>query len=325
MRRIVLLLLSIAILALGGTHARAGFPDKPITLIVPFMSTADVFGTVAQGLSEKLGVPVKIEVHEGTGGLRAMLDLLGSKPTGYTLGMGVGPNLIMSFYDKPPYRLDGLVYLGLTVAFQPPVLVVPKSYTGSLAELVARMRTDGRAFVWASAARTTAHMTGLEFMTSIGAPTVHQNTRNAVISLATLIGGYVDAAIESGSFVSAAIARGAEIRPIAVLADTRHPAFPGVQTPAEIGITDHFRLTAANVLVAPPGTPPEVSHRLRVALYETMHDPKIVARIRAAHFDVSQEPLSCMESAALEWLSGERSRWDHVRERYGVDLLKGLQ
>ncbi len=315
---------SLAIMALMiafGTPAHAGYPNKPITVIVPFMSTADVFQLVTDGLQKELGVPVKLEVHPGTGGLRAMLDLLDSKPDGYTLAMGMGPNLIMSFYDKKPYDITGLTYIGLTVAFQPSVLAVPKSYKGTLKDLVAQMRREGSDFVWASGTRTTAHMAGLQFMTAVHAKTFHQETKNANLSLSMLLGGHVNAAIESGSFIGAAIARGAAIRPIAVLADEHHDAFPGVAIPRDIGVNDHFRLMAANVLVSPPHTPPAIAQRLREALYKTLHDPAVVAHIRAVHFDVFQSPLPLMEQRSLDWLHGETALWDQVRERYGIDLL----
>jgi tripartite-type tricarboxylate transporter receptor subunit TctC len=310
LRSLVSTIIAMAWLALP---AYAAYPDRPITVIVPFASTESVFKVVTDGLSRELGVPVRVEVHAGPSGLVAMYDLLQAKPDGYTIGMGAGPNLIMTFYDKKPFDVSKVILLGMTVAFEPSVIAVSRSYTGSLEELVSKMRARGADFTWVSGTRTTAHMTGLQFMTAAHAKTTHQETKNANVSLSMLMGG-------PGSFIASAIERGAKIRPIAVLSNARHPDFPGVMTANEAGVDGAFTLLGANVLVAPPGTPPEVTTRLRDALFKTMHDPKVIAALRAQHFDAMQSPLADMESTAQRWLVHETAGWERVRKTYGINL-----
>ena len=82
----------LALLALlAGGASGAGYPDKPIRLLIPFPpgSASDLIGrTLGAKLSEHFGQPVLIENRPGAGGTIATAEMLKSAADGHTIMIG---------------------------------------------------------------------------------------------------------------------------------------------------------------------------------------------------------------------------------------------
>ena len=98
-RALQCLLVALAIFAAQPAFAQANYPNKTITLIVPFAAggTTDVIGrVVAEGLQAVLGEPVVVENRAGAGGSIGTLAIVKADPDGYTIGMGTASTLAIN-------------------------------------------------------------------------------------------------------------------------------------------------------------------------------------------------------------------------------------
>lgn len=98
--------------------AAAGWPEKPIQIIIPWPAGNDPSTMVATAMtshmSKELGVPVKVVNKPGGGAVLATNELVQSRPDGYTMGLiSIGPMITQVIRGKTPYKNDDLRPLGL--------------------------------------------------------------------------------------------------------------------------------------------------------------------------------------------------------------------
>ena len=106
--------LMFGVMVLACTAAAAAYPDKPITLIVPFApggSSDNVARAMAPLLSEKLGQSVVIENVGGAGGVLGTQRTVRAAPDGYTLLVGSGSEVLINKVINPNLSYDGLLDL----------------------------------------------------------------------------------------------------------------------------------------------------------------------------------------------------------------------
>src|SRR4051812_28908228 len=125
-----LLAAAFSVLALSA-HA-ADFPDKPITIVVPFPagSTSDLIPRlVAPLVSKSLGAPVIVENKPGANGSLGAIKVATAKPDGYTLLMGTTGVLAINqwIYAKPQYSPERDFVPITNAASTPNILVVNPS------------------------------------------------------------------------------------------------------------------------------------------------------------------------------------------------------
>jgi len=251
-----------AALSFTSLDARAGYPDRPITLIVPFApgGPSDIIARIlATSLSQSLGQQVIVDNRGGAAGNIGMGMAARAAPDGYTLlltstAIAVNPALFKSLpYD--PFK-DFVPVSELVNA--PNVLVVlPSSGINTVADLVARAKAEPTAFNYASpGAGTKSHLTGEMLKLRAGIAMVHVPFRGAgpaaqaVLSSTTQVGSVALAAAES-------LIKEGQLKALAVTSEKRWFSLPDVPTMIEAGypgfVSDTF-----NALFAPAGTPPEI-------------------------------------------------------------------
>jgi len=242
--------------------AQAGYPERPITLIVPFApgGPSDIIARIlATSLSQSLGQQVIVDNRGGAAGNIGMGMAARAAPDGYTLLMtstaiAVNPALFKSLpYD--PFK-DFVPVSELVNA--PNVLVVlPSSGITTVADLVARAKANPTGFNYASpGAGTKSHLTGEMLKLRAGIEMVHVPFRGAgpaaqaVLSGTTQVGSVALAAAES-------LIKEGQLKALAVTSEKRWFSLPDVPTMIEAGypgfVSDTF-----NALFAPAGTPPEI-------------------------------------------------------------------
>src|SRR5687767_14973160 len=95
------------LLALAGTVAAQGYPNRPVRVVIPFGaggSTDVLIRLVANRLPELLGQQVVIDNRTGAGGLIGTDIVAKSNPDGYTLlGTGSPHGIFPNLYKKVPY------------------------------------------------------------------------------------------------------------------------------------------------------------------------------------------------------------------------------
>jgi tripartite-type tricarboxylate transporter receptor subunit TctC len=247
-------------LGLAPRMAQAAFPDRPITLIVPFApgGPTDIIARIlAQALGQALGQNVVVDNRGGAAGNIGMAQAARAAPDGHTLlltstAIAVNPAL---FKNLPWDPFKDFVPISELVN-APNVLVVrPDAGISTVAELVARAKVEP--FNYSSpGAGTKSHLTGEQLKLRAGINMVHVPFRGAgpaaqaVISNTVQVGSVALAAAES-------MIQSGQLKVLAVTSEQRWFSLPNVPTMIEAGypgfVSDTF-----NALFAPAGTPPDV-------------------------------------------------------------------
>jgi len=242
--------------------ALAAWPERPITLIIPFApgGPPDIIARILSAtLGQALGQQLIIDNRAGAAGNIGMGQAARAKPDGYTLmltttAIAVNPALFKNLpYD--PFR--DFAPISELVSAPNVVVVHPNSGINSIAELVAQAKANPAKFNYASpGAGTKSHLTGELLKLRAGIEMVHVPFRGAgpaaqaVLSNTVQVGSVALAAAET-------LIQDGQLRALAVTSAKRWFSLPNVPTMIELGYPD-FISDTFNALFAPTGTPPEI-------------------------------------------------------------------
>ncbi|MGF6258130.1 Bug family tripartite tricarboxylate transporter substrate binding protein [Ensifer sp. LBL] len=278
-------LMALTALPLGSTALAQGFPDRPITLVVPFAaggSTDVVARIVAQKMSEDLGEQVIVQNVAGAGGNLGADNVARADPDGYTILMGTVAThalnpLILKTKPYDPEKDFAPISLLVVV---PNVLVVnPELPAKNVAELLALLKAKPDEYSYASSGNgTPLHLSGELFKKMAGVSMQHIPYKGAGPALNDVIGNQVPIMFDNLPSSSSHIKAGT-LRALAVTTAERAPSFPDVPTVAEAGIPGYETYTW-NALFAPANTPQPVVARLNEAANKALKDPAVVERMK---------------------------------------------
>ncbi|TCL69764.1 tripartite tricarboxylate transporter substrate binding protein [Rhizobium sp. BK251] len=272
-------------LAIGAPVLAADFPERPVTLVVPFAaggSTDVVARIIAQKMSEDLGQQVVVQNVAGAGGNLGADNVARAAPDGYTILMGTVAThalnpLILKSTPYDPEKDFAPVSLLVVV---PNVLVVnPELPAKNVEELLALLKASPDQYSYASSGNgTPLHLSGELFKSMAGVSMQHIPYKGAGPALNDVIGNQVPIMFDNLPSSSAHIKAGT-LRALAVTTKERAPSFPDVPTIAESGIPGYETYTW-NALFAPAGTPPEVVARLNESANKALKDPAVAERMK---------------------------------------------
>ncbi|CAH0195951.1 tripartite tricarboxylate transporter substrate binding protein [Roseomonas sp. CECT 9278] len=283
-------------------RAQAGFPSRPITVIVPNPpgGGSDFAARLFQeGLTAALGQPVVIENRPGANGNIAISAVARAAPDGHTLllqynGYHAGNPAMMQNLPWDPIRDLSLVGMATTAPHV--ILVAPNLPATTLAEFIAHARANpGRLNYASSGNGSIQHIGGVLFARAIGAEMVHVPYRGAAPALQDVAGGRVEMFITTPSSAIALIQAG-RVKALAMASARRAPGLPDVPTTAEAGLPG-FTLDAWFAYAAPAATPAPVQERINAAMRALAVTPAI--RQRAEQGGASTAALSLAELDAL--------------------------
>ena len=271
--------LTLVAMALALSTNALAWPDKTVTLVVPF-PPGGATDLLARTLTPKLQATFKqtviVDNKAGATGTIGAGFVKRAPADGYTLLVtSLGPLVIAPHLIKAPYdAAKDFDYL--TVAVQAPnVLVVPaNSPFKTVADLIAAEKAKPGALTFASAGNGTSdHLSAELFWLQSGTTGLHVPYKGAAPAITDLLGGQVDAAFQNINNVLPHI-NGGKLRVLAVAAPKRSPLLPNVPTLAESGVKD-AEATSWQGVVAPKGLPPEVKAKIHAALIEALADPVV--------------------------------------------------
>ncbi|MBB4191593.1 tripartite-type tricarboxylate transporter receptor subunit TctC [Rhizobium aethiopicum] len=274
-----------AMLGLGSSAVAADFPDRAITMVVPFAaggSTDVVARIVAQKMSEDLGQQVIVQNVAGAGGNLGAGNVARAEPDGYTILMGTVAThalnpLILKSTPYDPEKDFAPVSLLVVV---PNVLVVnPELPAKTVPELIALLKAEPDKYSYASSGNgTPLHLSGELFKSMAGVSMQHIPYKGAGPALNDVIGNQVPIMFDNLPSSSSHIKAGT-LRALAVTTAERAPSFPDVPTIAESGIPGYETYTW-NALFAPANTPSEVVTRLNASANKALKDPAVAERMK---------------------------------------------
>ena len=249
-RSLMIAALAAGVLAAAPAGAQS-WPNKPITLIVPFPpgGGTDAFARpLSAQLTKQLGRQVIIDNRGGAGGTVGASLAAKAPPDGYTFFVGAVHHAIApSFYPKLDYNIETDL-VPLTVIANPPQIVVINPGRVKVDDFKAFMtllRANPGKLNYASAGNGTSHhLAGELFKQQSNTFIVHIPYRGAGPALQDLITGNVDMMFD-GLGSSAQHIRTGRIKALAVAAPKRSPAFP---ERADVGRSRHARLRRVDLV-----------------------------------------------------------------------------
>ena len=274
--------------------ARAGWPERPITLLVPFAAgsgTDTVARIVAQQLAARLGQGVVVENRAGANGSVAATFVARAPADGYTLFMttntshSANPSLMKSLtYDpvkdfSPVARMGNLPFL---------LVVDPKLPVTSVQELVAHAKANPGKLTYASG-NSTGIVAGATFARRAGIDILHVPYRSTPPAITDIIGGRISMMFVDITASLSQINAGS-LRALAVTTAERSKLLPNLPSMQEAGVPE-FDITSWNGVFGPAGMPAEIVQRLNRELAAIATDPEISKKIAEIGFDAfSQTP-----------------------------------
>jgi tripartite-type tricarboxylate transporter receptor subunit TctC len=279
--------LSLIAAALAGTAA-AEYPEKPITLVVPFAAggpTDKVARDLAEALRKPLGgQAIVIENVGGAGGTLGATKVAKAAPDGYTLllhhiGMATSPAL----YRNLPYKtLDDFEYLGLVNEVPMTVIGRTSLPANNYAELVKWLEANKGKINLANAGLGAAsHLCGLLFQQSLKIDMTTVPYKGTAPAMTDLLGGQVDLMCDQTTNTTGQIETG-KVKAFAVTTTKRlsTPSLAKLPTLDESGLKG-FNVTIWHGLYAPKGTPKAVLDKVNAALKQALKDPDFDKREEA--------------------------------------------
>lgn len=304
-----------------GSHAQNTWPNKPVTMIVPFPAGGgtDAFARpLSAQFAKQAGKTMVIDNRGGAGGTVGASIAAKAAPDGYTLFMGaVHHSIAPSMYPKLDYDIEkDFIPLAL-MANVPQVLVVnPKRVeAANVKEFIEFVRkSPGKLNYGSAGAGTSHHLAGELFKIQTKTFITHIPYRGAGPALQDLIAGNVDMMFD-GLGSSAAHIKGGRIKALMVSGNKRNPAFPDVPCAAEVGLPDYTVTTWYGVW-APKGTPPDVQAKILEELNKAARSDelKTIWASNGAEFgNLSQAQFG-------SFIGSEVKRWAAVVKTSGAKL-----
>ena len=306
--------LTLVAMALALSTNALAWPDKTVTLVVPF-PPGGATDLLARTLTPKLQATFKqtviVDNKAGATGTIGAGFVKRAPADGYTLLVtSLGPLVIAPHLIKAPYdAAKDFDYL--TVAVQAPnVLVVPaNSPFKTVADLIAAEKAKPGALTFVSAGNGTSdHLSAELFWLQSGTTGLHVPYKGAAPAITDLLGGQVDAAFQNINNVLPHI-NGGKLRVLAVAAPKRSPLLPNVPTLAESGVKD-AEATSWQGVVAPKGLPPEVKAKIHAALTEALADPVVKQKFAEVGFEL----VANTPEQFTAYQASESARWKKLIE-----------
>jgi tripartite-type tricarboxylate transporter receptor subunit TctC len=289
---------ALAVLALfAASAAQAAYPERPITLIVPFPpgGGTDLSARLIMPYIEKyLGNDAKIVVINkgGAGGDIGAGEIAKSRPDGYTIGFMNVPNTLMKSHERPTtWNLASFVPIA-NLVYDPAVFAVrPNGKYQTLAALAAdAKKRPGEIPISSAGAGSNTHLDLIAFEEAAGIKLLHVPYEGGGQSRTALLGGHVEMVASALGDVQRFIEQG-QLKALAIGSAARFPLAPNIPTFIEQG----FKVEGGSSrgLIAPKGTPQEYIDLLAQATEKALKDPELIKKANEIAL-----PLDYMSPAA---------------------------
>src|ERR687895_1301267 len=306
--------------AAGGGDAE-GYPDKNITVVVPFSAggpTDTVTRLIAEPMAAKLGTKIVVQNVEGAGGTVGAGQVARARPDGYTvlmhhIGMSTAPALYQSLDYKP---LESFEMVGL-VTEVPMTVVARKDFApATLQDLVTHVKANAGKVTLANAGIGAAsHLCGLLFQTAAGVKLQEVPYDGTGPALTDIVGGQVDFMCDQTTNTTSQIKSG-EVKAYAVTTEERVESLPDLPTATEAGLDD-LQLTVWHGLYVPADTPDEVVQTLSEALKVALADQGVIDKLA----ELGTAPVAADRAtpeAHRQQLEEQLGVWGPIIEEAGV-------
>ncbi len=299
------------------------YPEKPITLIVPFNAGGglDLTARSLEKVSLKyLGQPLVVINKPGGAGALGWNEVAASSPDGYTLGITSIDVLLLSQYGTAKYNYLTALSPVVQITATPVVLAVQADKPWkTLNDLVAYAKQNpGKIKFGHSGTGSFPHLLGEMLGQAAQIQLEQVPFSGGSESVAALLGGHIEVNFTSPTAVSEHVKNG-KLRVLAITGIKRlsDPVFASVPTFKEQGLD--ITLTNWYGIAIPKETPAKVKSKLAEGLKATIADPEVAKNLAA--IGVAVEYLS-PEEFQMKWLADSETLSKTLKETGVLDRIK---
>jgi len=273
---VLLAVIIMGILGLSAAqNASAAWPEKPITLYIPFSAGGSMDASVralAPGMEKVLGRPLVLINKTGGAGTVALAVLAGMKPDGYTLSAGTSSGIFrMPVLRKVPYKpLADFTNIFSYAAVASGTVVKADSPWKTWQEFLGYARKNpGKVKYSSTGAGTPMHVAMEVAAEKAGIKWIHVPYKGTMPSLTAVLGGHVEACSAGPKFVS--MVQSGQMRALVVHTQKRMAEFPDVPTLLEVDI--NYVNDTVFAIFGPKGLAPAIVKKLEDAVAKAVDTP----------------------------------------------------
>lgn len=312
-------ILSAAMLCCVAGTANAAWPERAITMIVPFAAGGSTDATarmVAEKLGTELGTQVVVENRPGAGSNIGAAAAARSTPDGYTLLLAsstIATNATL--YKNPGFDLRKDLIPVSQIALIPNVLVVNNDVPAKdLKSFVAHVKNDKNHVYYGSAGSgSSQHLSGALFNTMVNGTMTHVPYKGGAPANMDLLAGQIQAVFSPLSEVLPHIDAG-KLRALGVTTKDRSTRLPDV--PAIGEELPGFEIALWNAIFVPTGTPQEIVDKLGSAVGKVTEDPDF----RKTLAEQGIVPVGSTPAEFKTYLASEIEKWGKLVEISGAKV-----
>jgi tripartite-type tricarboxylate transporter receptor subunit TctC len=318
-KRFRLACFALSSMLLGAT-AWAAYPDKPITLIVPWApggSTDILARAIGQQLTLSMGQPVIVENKAGASGNIGSNIVAKAKPDGYTLLIGsmsthaMNPALIP---NMPFKGADDFTPIALVANVINTMVVNPSVPAKNVQELIAYAKAHPGKLAYASAGGgSTNHLSAEMFKKAAGIDMLHVPYKGGAPAVLDTVGNQTQVLFSAGTQTLPHVKAG-KLRLIAVTEPHRSALLKDVPTVAET--LPGYEISVWYAAFGPAGMPPELVTRLNAEINKALAVPEVRARMDA----MGVELVKSTPEQLAETLKRDTARYARVIQELGIKL-----
>ena len=307
-------------IATTDTFAQGGYPNKPITLIVPQPAggDADAFcRTLQPKMQDFLGQSLIIDNRGGAAGNIGTTVGARAPADGYTVTfvnqgtMAVNPFL----YPNPGYMVDQFVPVTHLASIDLVICAHPSVKANNLKELLEIARNAPGTLNYGTAGSGSAnHLAGEMLKTMAGVDITHVPYKGGGPAITAALGGEIQLVI---AFPLAAMAhiKAGKLKALAVTGTKRSSALPDVPTVAESGVKN-YAFSSWFGLMLPKGTPADIVNKVRDAAVNALKTPAIAEKLTASLI----RPIGSTPKEMNDLISKESAQWSKLIKQLNIKI-----
>ena len=285
------------------------FPDKPVTIVVPFPpgGGTDALARIMQpSLNAMWGQPVIVENKPGAAGAIGGDYVAQQKADGYTLLMSSTAGITEKNVAK---------FAPITLVSASPYVVVvnPKVPAKNIAELVAYGKKNaGKLSYGSSGVGAASHLSAELFKSMSGVDMLHVPYKGTGQAVTDLLGGQIDVMFAPAETVMQHVKTG-KLRALAVTSGQRFPVLPDLPTVAESGVPGYSAVGWFG-LFAPAATPKDIVAKISADANKVLREPAVKEKMEAA----GAEPSPNSPEEFGKFVRSEMDKWAKLMKERGI-------
>ena len=299
------------------SQAASGYPNKPVSIIVPFTAggSSDIGARILAGeLSKILNASFVADNVAGAGGAIGMQKLLRAAPDGYTFAYGgLSESLLIPMINKAVnYKTEDFVPVAMVGGAPVGIVTRPDFPANTIDEMIALVKKNpGKYSIGSAGIGSFGHVMSEVIKTRTGTFMVHIPYRGGAQIISDLISGQIDFAVTTLA-TAAAMISSKRVKVLGVSSKERVPLVKDVATFWESQALKGVDMLVWAVLFAPPGTPDAVVQKMNQAIVQVNALPSMKALVLKLG---SELPPSLTPAQTREYLKAQRELYQDAASR----------